>query len=118
MQCLRCGKTTQENAVFCDSCLSAMEKHPVKPGTAIHLPYRTAAASVKKQAARRKALPLEEQIQHLKRANRRLLLALLIALAALGLCAGVLVYRLTQPSSAQLPFPGRNYAIETDQYTN
>ena len=63
MYCLRCGKDTQEENVFCDNCLLLMEAYPVKPGTAIHLPERKKQPEIKKQ---RKVVT---QAEHLRRAR-------------------------------------------------
>ena len=40
MNCMKCGKTTTNEQVFCDDCLQVMAKHPVKPGTPVYLPQR------------------------------------------------------------------------------
>ena len=112
MYCLKCGKSTQDNQVFCDSCLQSMEKYPVKPGTAIHLPHRNTPAPVKKQSHRKRVLTPEEQILRLKTASRRLtFLAVLLAIC-LCLCGGMLIYQLTHQD---IPVTGRNYTIDTNQ---
>ena len=89
MNCLKCGKETKEHQVFCDSCLQAMEQHPVKPGTPIHLPHRTAQSGPKK--SRKRALPADEQIAILKKRSRRLTLFLVLALLALLLALSALL---------------------------
>jgi hypothetical protein len=55
MYCLRCGKETADNKVFCKSCLDTMEEYPVKPGQPIVLPSRPAPVPAKKG---RKSKPL------------------------------------------------------------
>ena len=40
MTCMKCGVEIPENQVFCDSCLSVMNRYPVKPDAHIHLPKR------------------------------------------------------------------------------
>ena len=42
MQCLRCGRETDGDHVFCFLCESVMVKHPVKPNTVVTIPERTA----------------------------------------------------------------------------
>lgn len=95
MYCLKCGKETKEHQVFCDSCLQVMDQHPVKPGTPIHLPHRSAHAAPKK--ARKRTLPPDEQIASLKKRSHRLTLFLLLALLALLLTVSALGYLILQP---------------------
>ena len=80
MYCLRCGKDTQEEHVFCESCLLLMEAYPVKPGTAIHLPERKKPAEIKKQ---RKVIPQSELLLRARKLNRWLAITVLVLLAAL-----------------------------------
>ena len=42
MQCLRCGRETDGDQVFCFLCESVMVKHPVKPNTVVTIPERSA----------------------------------------------------------------------------
>ena len=75
MYCLRCGVETKNDQVFCENCLTNMERHPVKPGTPVKLPKRNDAPTAKQQGRRKKPTQ-EEQILRLK-AQQRTLLALL-----------------------------------------
>ena len=114
MNCLRCGKETQNEQVFCDSCLEDMEKYPVKPGTAVQLPSRQAAESAKKQTSRKRSQKPEEQFLQMRKLIRWL--TVIIAALSLLLCitAGMLAYLLSnqQPSRPA----GRNYTTDvTDQ---
>lgn len=90
MRCIKCGKDTQDNHVFCESCLTVMDAYPVKPDTAIHLPNRQETA-VKKAAPRKRVLTPEEQMERLKKAHRRLrwyfLILLLLFIASLAAVA-------------------------------
>ncbi len=81
MYCLRCGKDTHDERVFCESCLLLMEAYPVKPGTAIHLPERKKPAESKKQW---KVIPQSELLLRAKRLNRWLTTIIVMLLAALG----------------------------------
>lgn len=58
MYCLRCGKETADNKVFCKSCLDSMEAYPVKPGQPIVLPNRPVPLPVKKS---RRAKPMNNE---------------------------------------------------------
>ena len=76
MYCLRCGKETADNKVFCKSCLSSMDDYPVKPGQPIVLPSRPAPLPVKKS---RRAKPMNNEelldsLRHQLKISGRLLL--------------------------------------------
>ena len=107
MFCLKCGKETKGEQVFCDSCLQVMDAYPVRSDTPIHLPNRETQPS-KKQAHRKKAISPEEQIQQLKTTNRRLALTVLGLILALGICAGAFAYHLMNYPAQQIPDTG-NY---------
>lgn len=87
MYCLKCGRDTKADKVFCEECLESMRHHPVKPGTAIQIPSRSAKVAPKK-AAKRPPTP-EEQIVSLKRV--RFWLCLVIVVLSVCLC-GMMLY--------------------------
>ena len=66
MYCLRCGKETEGEKVFCASCLESMEKYPVKPGQPIVLPTPPAPQSAKRGRKNRPA-NTEELLDSLRR---------------------------------------------------
>ncbi len=110
MTCMKCGREIPAGQVFCDSCLALMEKYPVKPDAAIHLPLRKEASVAKKQSGRRRQLPPEEQILLLRKRNRRLrlIVAILSILLAISVAGTVLLQ--LHPDN---PIPmGRNYTID------
>ena len=107
MGCLKCGKETKEEQVFCESCLTSMEQYPVKPGTPVQLPHAEEGHGAKKQTARRPAPKLEEQIATLQKLVRRLLWVTGILLLLLALTTGALVQNLfAAPDNNAI---GRNY---------
>ena len=110
MNCLKCGRETEEGQVFCKECLAVMEKYPVKPGTAVLLPKRNPAPTVKKIRWKPAPSP-EEQVVKLRRQNRRLIALLCAAVMLLGV--GVYFtgrYLLDR----RAPRPGQNYStVET-----
>lgn len=117
MFCLKCGKETAGEQVFCDSCLQVMDAYPVRSDTPIHLPNRAEPQPSKKTAHRKKAIPPEEQIQQLKTANRRLVLIALSLILALGICVGALAYHLMNDSVQQASdsgSTGKNYTYSPD----
>lgn len=86
MNCLRCGKETEENQVFCKECLEDMERHPVKPGTPIQLPNRKVRGITKRSSFRVAASKWEDQIFRLKYTIFWLILVVILLIAALALC--------------------------------
>ena len=66
MGCLKCGRNTQPNEVFCNSCLREMEKYPVRPDIEVKLPERKSSSGQKKQSKTR-TVHQEEQIRILKK---------------------------------------------------
>lgn len=102
MNCMKCGKTTTNEQVFCDDCLQVMAKHPVKPGTPVYLPQRQEAPAGKKTGRRVRELPVEEQLKDLQKRNRRLRRWLLITGLLL---AGNIGFSIWQFVSGEL-FPG------------
>ena len=110
MFCLKCGREISDDRVFCDGCLSVMERYPVKPGTTVQLPKRSPEASGKKPSQRKRALSQEDQILYLKKVVRRNRIISLVLLIALSLAAVLLVREF---SSGDAPIIGQNYTINT-----
>ena len=68
MVCMKCGSKLETEQAFCQDCLLEMEKYPVKPGTAVHLPIRKEAPPVRKTVThRRRTVNPEEQLVKLKK---------------------------------------------------
>ena len=61
MNCMKCGRETQNEAVFCQNCLAEMEKYPVQPGAVVLLPRRK-EPSILKKLPKRHVPSAEEQI--------------------------------------------------------
>ena len=116
MNCMKCGRETAEEQVFCQQCLEEMEKYPVKPGTVIHLPRRGEETAVKKTHQRRKAPPSpEEQVKSLKKNIRTLLVMLLISTILLVVSGYFAVVHLLENDISFLP--GQNYSSITQTDT-
>lgn len=106
MHCLKCGKETKDNQVFCEGCLASMEQYPVKPGTPVQLPNKEPQAA-KKQTSRRSAPSQEEQLAFLKKLVVRLLLAMSVLLVLLALTVSMLLHNIfAKPDTNSI---GRNY---------
>ena len=89
MGCLKCGETTQENHVFCNTCMEIMQQYPVKPDTAVHLPRRESAPVERKAAPRRDITP-KQQVSRLQGIVRWLLITIAI-LSGLLAFVGILL---------------------------
>ena len=115
MRCMKCGRDTELEQVFCDSCREVMARYPVRPGIVVQLPRRAETAA-KKQTVRRRAVPTqEERNQILRRVVRWLAaLVLLLTVAAVGL--GWLSLRLYRESEFKV-LPGQNYSAASTQET-
>ena len=106
MNCLRCGRETQDGHAFCDSCLESMKAYPVRPGTAVILPHRTEASVIKK-TRRHPAPSPKEQIRKLKHQRIGLWITVILLTLALGAAAAGFFLLSSDPA----PKPGQNYVV-------
>ena len=65
MNCMKCGRETENDQVFCQDCLQIMKKYPVRPGTVVLLPRRR--ETIIKKTVKRHSIPLEEQVKILRK---------------------------------------------------
>lgn len=107
MNCLRCGRETTNQQVFCDACLQDMARHPVKPDAPIHLPVHTPREEPRKPPRRKKkVLSPEEMLPVLRRRIRRLTVAVVVLILLLaGAVTGVFLMKNLQT----VPNIGQNY---------
>ena len=113
MTCLKCGRNTEDEHVFCQECLNVMDKYPVKSNTPVHLPQHAFTPS-KKPAPRKRTISSEEQVLILRRKLRRSRLIGLILLVTLSLAAALLVREL---AGEEIPAIGQNYTIDINRET-
>ena len=113
MACLRCGKKAEEKQSFCEACLEDMQRHPVKPGTAIHLPQRDAAHPEKKAPVRHREPEAAEQIARLRKIVRWLLAMVALVSVLLLLVTGMLLHLLEKDTPTGII--GRNYTTSTSE---
>ena len=66
MDCMKCGRETENEAVFCQNCLTEMEKYPVQPNAVVSLPRRRESSNPKK-ISKRHVPTAEEQIYTLRK---------------------------------------------------
>ena len=111
MWCLKCGKDTKDEQVFCPQCLAGMEAYPVRPDVHIQLPNQTTRNNAKKNTKKKRAPSPEELVEILRGKNRRLLVVIL----ALVILLGAAVYMLIQGKDApdMIENLGKNYTVET-----
>ena len=110
MNCLKCGKETEEGQVFCASCLADMEKHPVKSGITVHIPDHE-KESYRKRSVRKRVVTQEELLALLKKRIRRMRTAIITLSVILALSLGFMGKLLYDALSDHLT--GLNYTIET-----
>ena len=82
MNCMKCGRETYGENIFCQECLAEMREHPVDPGAVVLLPRRKEASSFRKPV--RHTLSPEEQVVLLRRWVLGLTAALVLCLAAIS----------------------------------
>ena len=108
MNCLRCGRETENEQVFCFLCESVMVKHPVKPNTVVTIPDRAALT----RPMTRKPVRQEVDTAPLHRTIAQLRLWVCMLLAALMLCVAALTWQ--ELSRTEGPAIGQNYSSVTN----
>lgn len=77
LKCIKCGRETINDQVFCPDCQVDMQRYPVRPGTVVQIPARKETGTVKK-VTRKKTMSPEEQVESLKKQVRTLWLSLIL----------------------------------------
>lgn len=108
MNCMKCGRETPAEQVFCEDCLLEMGKYPVKPGTVVFLPTRR-THTIPKKPPKKRTVPLEEQIRVLKKRIRSLVIVLLLCV----LLILAMIYPTVQYLREDHFKPGQNYTSIT-----
>lgn len=116
MFCMKCGREIRESGVFCNDCLTEMEKYPVKPNISIQLPNRPAVPAPKKKTKPVEEIPLEEQIRHLKSRTHWLAFAFTVSLIAF-LLSSVLILWILDPKGGGFEFPTESTGVTTSATT-
>ena len=105
MNCMKCGKETVGDEIFCPECQELMKKYPVKPGIAVHIPTQPA----KKQAHHRRVLITpEEQVRKLTKKVH--ILTLLFTLAC-GVAVFFALMAFDYLEKTNMRLPGQNYSV-------
>ena len=104
MNCMKCGKDTEGDEIFCPECQELMKKYPVKPGTVVHIPTQP----VKKQTHHRRIISHEEQIRKLTRQVH--ILQLLVTLfCGVAIFFALMAFDFIEKANMRLP--GQNYSV-------
>lgn len=111
MSCLRCGKETTNEQLFCADCLAQMDRQPVKPGTPVYIPHRSHEEPLKQIRKRRAATP-EERLKVSKTLNQWLVAAVAV-LTILSSVLGIFLHDALNNRESEPPV-GRNYAYVGD----
>ena len=116
MNCMKCGRETKDDAVFCEECLEHMARHPVPANTLVYVPSEKDRAAVKKHSASHPVVvSAEDQIKRLNKRVHTLSLFLAVALGAVVFFGLLSVDALHELSVAD--FMGKNYTIITSSAT-
>lgn len=108
MACLKCGNKTRDEQVFCAHCLSVMEQYPVKKELHVQLPNRP--GDDYKIVRKRRPPTLEEQIETLRKKNRRMKVWFALLILLFG-AASFLTFRMRDRTPEDLNW-GQNYSTE------
>ena len=110
MQCLRCGRETEGEDVFCFLCETKMLKNPVKPNTVVTIHERPARV---RSNPTRPVYYSEDETDQLRRTILQLRLWVCMLMAALMLCVAVLTWQ--ELNRADKPAIGQNYTSIIEQ---
>ncbi len=114
MGCLKCGRKTENNQVFCPTCQEVMQQHPVKPGAIVHIPRRSAPAADKAASETQWEATPAGQLSRLRRAVRWLTAAIALLSFLLCITAGMLIRTLLGNNNQSAI--GQNYTTsQTDK---
>ena len=103
MACMKCGKNTEDERVFCAHCLEVMNAYPVQSDAHIQLPARNASAAPKKQPRKGRMDSKDARIA----AQRAQIRWLWVVVVALVLAVAVLLLR--SPEVLAEDKVGQNY---------
>lgn len=109
MQCLRCGRETHDDHVFCFLCEAVMAKSPVKANTVVTIPERSVRT---RSSGVRKPVRVEEDTDQLQRTILQLRLWVCLLMAALMLCVALLTWQ--ELHREEGPAIGQNYTSIID----
>lgn len=101
MNCIKCGKDTKSERIFCQQCLDVMEKYPVKADIHVQLPNRDAGAS-QRRTGKKRLLTADDQILALQKKVRRQTVFSVLLFILLAAAVGTIVYLVRTDDVLQL----------------
>lgn len=108
MDCMKCGRETKPDAIFCQDCLEHMEKYPVPEHAFVYVPTeKDRTAAVKKQAVIHTVASPEDQVKRLHR-EADMLRLMVILFAVLSMFLGIVSME-TLNELKVTKFIGKNY---------
>ena len=111
MNCVKCGRGIPEDQVFCETCLKEMENYPVNPGTAVHIPARSAEDDLPKKPVKKKHVPTaEELLLRTRKKLRRARIFMVILLVICGLLSLLMAQAVLELDVQRIL--GQNYRTE------
>ena len=109
MACLKCGRETGDDGVFCQECLDSMAQSPVKPGTRVVIPKRP---EPEPQILPVKTQSPEEIIEKLRKRIRVLALLVFLLFVSLSVSLGFIVHHHKTAVHGEIFGIGQNYSTE------
>lgn len=109
MYCLKCGRDTKSEQVFCEACVDGMAQYPVKSGTPVSLPKRETPTPQKRQARRQRTPSVEEQLAASRKSGRRQRRWIAVLVILVLVLSTLLVNQMIKP--ADTGEIGKNYTI-------
>ena len=82
MNCMKCGRETKGDAVFCDECLDHMERHPVAENVLVYVPSEKDRVAANKHKIENPVVSADDQVKRLHRKVERLRLLVILFMAA------------------------------------
>ena len=110
MGCLKCGKETRDEQVFCPRCMELMEAYPVKADMHIHLPHRALRADPGKASRKRRPASPEEKLKQMRKRQRWLIAAIAALLVLIGLLTAQLIRTAAEDA---LPEQNKHYTYSS-----
>ena len=108
VNCMKCGRETKSDDVFCLECLDHMERHPVAENMLAYVPTeKDRAAAAKKLTVAHPVISEEEQVKRLQRKNHVLSLLVIVFLAVSAFFAVLSIETLHELNVKDLI--GKNY---------
>ena len=82
MNCMKCGRETKTDNIFCPECLDHMERHPVAENVLVYVPSEKDRVAANKHKIEHPVVSADDQVKRLHRKVERLRLLVILFLAA------------------------------------